>query len=215
MDNRFLNRFLPSNDHFFHLLNAFSEVADRASGLLLSCVSSVSADHVALIYSRIKTLENEGDAIGGRIIIGLNTMFTVPFDREDISDLAGSIEDVTDGINSAAKRIALYRPRHVPLEILEAARLIREATEWIKDAVPLLENLRQNVTHISRACDMLHDIENRADSIHEDFIIRLFEEESDIVELIKLKDISGRLERVTDIAYGIGKSLRRIIVKHA
>jgi predicted phosphate transport protein (TIGR00153 family) len=215
MDNRFFNRFLPSETRFFHLLNSLSETADEASELLLNCVSSSSPEQAADIYLRIKIKENEEDRISRQIIKDLNTTFITPFDREDIQNLADSIEDVTDGINSAAKQTVQYRPVHIPLEIIETARLIREATAWIKDTVPLLENLRQNAMHINRASDRLHDIENRADIIYEKFIIRLFKEETSIKELIKLKEISGMLENVTDIAYGAGKSLRKIIVKHA
>ena len=61
----------------------------------------------------------------------------------------------------------------------------------------------------------LHDIENRADEIYEFFITRLFEEEKDCIELIKIKEIMYELEKTTDAAEHVGKILRSLIVKYA
>ena len=61
----------------------------------------------------------------------------------------------------------------------------------------------------------MHDIENRADDIYEFFITRLFEEEKDCIELIKIKEIMYELEKTTDAAEHVGKILRSLIVKYA
>jgi len=44
----------------------------------------------------------------------------------------------------------------------------------------------------------MHDIENRADDVYEFFITRLFEEEKDCIELIKIKEIMYELEKTTE-----------------
>ena len=44
---------------------------------------------------------------------------------------------------------------------------------------------------------------------------KLFEEEKDCIELIKIKEIMHELEKTTDAAERVGKILRNLIVKYA
>jgi uncharacterized protein Yka (UPF0111/DUF47 family) len=61
----------------------------------------------------------------------------------------------------------------------------------------------------------LHSIENKADDVYEQFIIDLFENETDAIEIIKLKDIMHELEDATDAAEDAGNIIKTIIVKYA
>ena len=63
-----------------------------------------------------------------------------------------------------------------------------------------LEAFRKSPDKLRAYCNQLHDIENRADDIYEFFITRLFEEEKDCIELIKIKEIMYELEKTTDAA---------------
>ena len=44
---------------------------------------------------------------------------------------------------------------------------------------------------------------------------KLFEEEKDCIELIKIKEIMHELEKTTDAAEHVGKILKSLIVKYA
>jgi hypothetical protein len=57
--------------------------------------------------------------------------------------------------------------------------------------------------------------ENQADDVYEFFITKLFEEEKDCIELIKIKEIMHELEKTTDAAEHVGKILKSLIVKYA
>ena len=54
-----------------------------------------------------------------------------------------------------------------------------------------LETFRKKPTTLRDYCTKLHDIENQADDVYELFITKLFEEEKDSIELIKIKEISN------------------------
>jgi len=145
----------------------------------------------------------------------LSTTFITPFDREDIHDLASCLDDVIDGINSSAKRLAIYNPRLIPESGRELSRLINEEAVLICKAMDELDIFRKNPTKLREYCTRLHDIENQADDVYEFFITKLFEEEKDCIELIKLKEITLELERTTDAAEHVGKILKSLIVKYA
>lgn len=68
---------------------------------------------------------------------------------------------------------------------------------------------------LGRFCVGLHDIENEADDVYETFITKLFQEEKDSIEIIKIKEVMQELERATDAADRVGKILKILIVKYA
>ena len=160
-------------------------------------------------YKKIKDLEREGDRLTHLIFDELGTTFITPFDREDIHDLASCMDDVIDGINSCAKRISIYNPRPISESGKELSRLIQE------EAMDELETFRKKPTLLREYCSKLHEIENQADDVYEFFITKLFEEEKDCIELIKIKEIMHELEKTTDAAEHVGKILKSLIVKYA
>ncbi len=85
-----------------------SELLLKSSDLLIECVQSNDSQKRVELYKEIKELEREGDRWFQTVFDELGKSFITPFDREDIHQLAGYIDDVADGINSSAKRIAIY-----------------------------------------------------------------------------------------------------------
>ena len=193
MKNSFFSRFTPKEPKFFPLLKQLSEILVASSELLVESLKHDSPEERAGYYKQIKDMEREGDKLTHLILDELGTTFITPFDREDIHDLASSIDDVIDGINSCAKRITIYNPRLISESGKELSRMIRQEADYIVKAMD----------------------ENQADDIYELFITKLFEEEKDCIELIKVKEIVHELEKTTDAAEHVGKILRSLIVKYA
>ena len=187
----------------------------EASVVLTESLQHDSPTERADYYKKIKELEREGDKLTHRIFDELGTTFITPFDREDIHDLASCMDDVIDGINSCAKRISIYNPRPISENGKELSRLIQEEATYICKAMDELEIFRKKPTLLREYCSKLHEIENQADDVYEFFITRLFEEEKDCIELIKIKEIMHELEKTTDAAEHVGKILKNLIVKYA
>jgi predicted phosphate transport protein (TIGR00153 family) len=166
-------------------------------------------------YRMIKDQERLGDKLSHRVFDELNATFITPFDREDLHDLAMYLDDVADGINSSAKRIALYKPKCIPDKARELAGLIKDGSTCLGKIMELLDSLRNNSSRIKAYCKELHDIENKADDVYELFVIELFENEKDSIELFKLKEILYEMEKTTDMAEHVGKIVRTIIIKYA
>lgn len=215
MRNSFFSRFTPKEPKFFPLLKQLSEVLSSASDLLVESLQHDLPAERADYYKRIKEVERAGDKLTHLIQNELSTTFITPFDREDIHDLASCMDDVIDGINSCAKRINIYNPRPISESGKELSRLIQQEAIYICKAMDELEIFRKNPTRLREYCTKLHDIENQADDVYEFFITKLFEEEKDCIELIKIKEIMHELEKTTDSAEHVGKILKSLIVKYA
>ena len=215
MNNSFLNKFTPKEPKFFPILKSMADVIGVASDLIVECVQKNDHDSAIEYYKKIKEQEKKGDELSNKIFDELNSTFITPFDREDINHLASHLDDVTDYINNCAKRIVLYNPKKMPKEALDLALLIKECAVYIGKAVDELDVLKKNSKKIKEYCKELHTIENKADDVYENFIINLFENEKNAVEVIKLKEIMLELERATDAADYVGKIIKTIIVKYA
>jgi predicted phosphate transport protein (TIGR00153 family) len=212
--NSFFNRFTPKEPKFFPVFKEMSNVLISASDILIEYLNSDRTQN-SDYYKKIKEQERAGDKLTTKIFEDLNTTFITPFDREDIHNLANYIDDVIDGINKCAKKISLYNPKQIPESAIQLAKLIKEAATQIGIAVDELDVLKKNAKIVKECSNKLHDIENKADDVCDNFIAKLFCEEKDAIELVKLKDIIYELEKTTDVAEHVGKLIRTIIVKYA
>jgi len=215
MKNNLFERFLPKENKFFLLLSEMAEVIYFASDLTVVCVQLKDHQEIVETYKKIKEQERKCDKLQGQIFDELNNTFITPFDREDIDHLSSRMDDVADNINSCAKRIMLYNPKVLPESAKELALLVKASAECLTKAIGELDMLKKNPVPIAEYCQQLHEIENKADDVYEHFLIDLFENEKDAVEVIKLKDILHELERATDAAEMVGKIIKTIIVKYS
>jgi len=215
MNNSFFSNFTPKEPKFFPILKEMSDVLLVASDLIIECVQNNDHEKAIEFYKKIKEQEKKGDILSAKVFDELNATFITPFDREDIHHLADKLDDVTDYINSSAKKIALYNPILMPTSALEIAKLIREGAVSIGKAIDQLDVLKKNSAKIKEYCKELKVVENKADDVYENFLIDLFENQKDGIELIKLKEIMSELERATDAAETVGKIIKTIIVKYA
>ncbi|NDW18853.1 DUF47 domain-containing protein [Dysgonomonas sp. 216] len=215
MKNSIFDRFLPKENKFFLLLSEMAESISLESALMIECTKASTHQEAVDLYKKIKEKELECDVIQNKIFEELNISFITPFDREDINHLSSIMDNVADNVNSCAKRIMLYSPKYIPESATQLAQLVKDAADCITLAVGELDRLKKNPVKITEYCQRLKDIEHEADDVYEHFLIDLFENEKDAIEVIKLKDILHELEKATDMAETVGKIIKQIIVKYA
>ncbi len=215
MKNNLFDRFKPKENKFFPLLSGMAEVIVTASDLIIECVQVTNHNEAVEYYKKIKDQERKADTIQNQIFEELNQTFITPFDREDINHLSATMDDVIDLINSCAKRIMLYSPKVMPESAVRLAMFVRESSGFLIQAIGELDVLKKSTSRIKEYCEQLGVIEKKADDVYEHFLIDLFENEKDAIEVIKLKDILHELERATDAAESVGKIIKTMIVKYS
>ncbi len=214
MNNSFFSRFAPKQPKFFPLLQSLAETLLKAAETFLEGIEYPTVEKRAEYYKLVKDIERKGDEINTTIHTELASSFITPFDREDIHHLAAAIDDTIDGINSVAKRINIYNPKPLPEEATKMAQVILQEAQYIVKAMHDIVDVHKNGADILKCANELHDLENKGDDIYELFIIRLFEEEKDGIELMKVKEIMHEMEQTTDAAEHVGKCLKSILVKY-
>jgi predicted phosphate transport protein (TIGR00153 family) len=158
----------------------------------------------------IKEVEHKCDFLTHEIIQRLNRTFVTPIDREDIHELARSLDDVMDAIDASAAVIRLYRLDSVRFGARELARVISTSTLEIHHALTAMSNSKSLAVHSVE----INRLENEADRIHQQGVGRLFDEETNPIAVMKWKETLDFLEEATDRCEDVANVIEGVAVKN-
>ncbi|MBK5284761.1 MAG: DUF47 domain-containing protein [Bacteroidia bacterium] len=210
----FIQFFIPQDKKFFPLFEKASGNLFKISKVLVEMVNTSSSDKRRELIKEIEHLEHFGDNVTHEIFSELSTNFITPFDREDIHSLVSSLDDIVDYIHGSAKRIELYKVTEISPSIIKLAELVLQGAQELHVAVVALRQ-KKNLNQIKEACVKINSIENHADDIFDMAVAKLFEEEKDAIQIIKIKEILSALETATDKCEDAANVLESILVKNA
>jgi predicted phosphate transport protein (TIGR00153 family) len=200
---------IPRDNTFFDMFAQMSENLMAGARVMVDLFSDYR--NVDAKIAEIRRIERSGDEMTHAVLTKLNQTFITPFDREDIHQLASSLDDVLDFLNAAGARIIMYRIKNPPPVALELARLILLQTQELHRALPLLRKNGDILTY----CVEINRLENEADVISRAAIGQLFDEEKDPINLIKTKELIEFLESATDRAEDVANVLETVVLKNS
>lgn len=213
--DKFLKFFVPKDHSFFPLFESDAQNLVKAADLLRILMASTTLEDHDRLNKEIKDVEHIGDEITDEIFEQLNKSFITPFDREDIHELAATIDDVVDSINGISRRICLYKPKKLIPVYKEMAEMIYSAALEIEASIHCLKDPAANKNKIITACEKVSEIEHKADELYFDGVSELFEKEEDTKELLKNNKILDILERCVDEEEDVTDTLKAILIKMA
>lgn len=212
--NSIVKLFMPKDRVFYSLFEDVAANLVEMGKVLVELVETkdmeIRKDKVHLI----ERLEHKNDDYTHRIFVELGQNFITPFDREDIHYLASTLDDVADYIHGSAKRIDMYKVTEINDSVRKLADLINQGVQELARAIPELRNM-SNMRVITDACVKINSLENHADDIYDRAIADLFDQESNAVELIKMREIYQALEIATDKCEDSANVIETIIIKYA
>ena len=202
-------RLIPREEKFFADFQALADELKRGARLL---EEMLAPEHPAWDKAdEIKEAEHKCDQLTHEIIQRLNRTFVTPLDREDIFNLARSLDDVMDAIDAAATVVRLYHIDSVRPGARELARLVSNSVEQVVRAVEALEGKRG----VAECAVEINRLENEADRAHQAAVQALFRDEKDAIVIMKWKEILDFLEEATDRCEDVANVLEGVVVKHA
>src|SRR6202142_3578100 len=199
---------IPKDTSFFQMFSAMSDNLTAGARALVDTFADYR--DVKTKIEEVQRIEREGDELTHAILTKLNQTFITPFDREDIHQLASSLDDVLDFINAAGSRLVMYRITTPPPAALELAKIILMQSEELQKAVSLMQKNGDILAH----CVEINRLENEADVVAQQAIAKLFECEKDPINLIKIKELLEFLERATDKAEDVANVLETVVLKN-
>jgi len=209
-----LKYFLPKEKKFYGMFNQAAENIIEASVEFNKLINAPTFDERKAIGITIKSIEKKGDDFTNTIFDELHKTFITPFDREDIHELAATMDDVVDLIHGASGKIEYYHCYNISSYMKDMVAQIHKGCLQIQIAVAGLEKITIE-DKILKACKELNKVESRVDVLFHEALSSLFENEKDPIELIKQKEILQNIEKIANKVEDISDVVKTILVKYA
>ena len=211
---KLLSVLMPRERHFFTLFNRHGSLVVEGSKALVEMLDSYSTNGKRDEWiQRIQGIEEAADDITRETVSLMHTTFVTPFDRDQINRLISRMDDILDLIQDTAESMALYDVQHVTPEATHLANLIDLCCGRVQSAVGLLSSM-DNGPEILKVCQEIDELETDADKVMRGAISKLFREERDVRELVKLKAVYELLETTTDKCHDVGKVIEGVVLEN-
>lgn len=211
-------KLLPREGNFFEMFNQHADRIVDAARSFSQLVANYGDPYLREQYNReVDNAENAADSVTREVNQLLHKTFITPLDREQIHSLINTMDDVVDLIQDSAETMALYDVRHMTEEITRLTDLSVKCCERLKDAVYMLGKIAEPATAEAalKTCEEIDRLESDADRVMRSAMSKLFREEPDVREVIKLKAIYELLETITDKCEDVANVIEGIVLENS
>ena len=211
-------KLLPREGNFFELFNQHADRIVEAAHAFSQLVANYNDPHLRERYNQdVDNAERAADRVTHEVNKTLHQTFITPIEREHIHTLINTMDDVADLLQDCAESMALYDVRHMTDEIHRLTDLSLKCCERVRDAVKLLDRIADQSTAEAalKTCEEIDRLEGDADRVLRAAMSKLFREEPDVREVIKLKAIYELLETVTDKCEDVANIIEGIVLENS
>jgi predicted phosphate transport protein (TIGR00153 family) len=211
-------KLLPREGNFFELFNQHGDhiVAGARSFILL--IQNYSDLSLREKYANeVGTAERQADRITAEVNRLLHKTFITPIDREQIHGLINAMDDILDLLQDATETMSLYDVHTMTDDVLRLGDLSAKCCERVQHAVSLLPRISQAEAAEAaiKTCEEIDKLESDADRVMRSAMSKLFREEKDVRELIKLKAIYELLESISDRCEDVANLIEGVVLENS
>jgi uncharacterized protein len=200
---------IPRERAFYDLLERAADRVHEGARALLELADD-PASGVAL-SARIHGIEEASDELTHDIIELLNHTFVTPFDRADIYELASSLDDVVDAVDSVSSLLTLHHiDEPLPQFRLQVTVLV-DATAAVSRAIRGLRSLSAP----NRIIVEILRLERDGDHVYRRGVAELYSGEYRAKEVLAWRDLLEQLEQAIDRCEDIANTIESVHVKYA
>jgi uncharacterized protein len=205
-------RLLPRERKFFDYFNQHAELSAAAALELRELLADLT--QLERRSRAIERNEKLADQITHQTVQLLHSTFVTPLDRDEIHRLITGMDDILDLMEDAATSLFLYDVKALTPDAQRLGEICVACTSRVRDAVAKLESM-DNADAILKICGEIDRLESEADAIFRAGVARLFREEADVRQVIKLKEIYQLLESITDKCEDVANVIEGIVLENA
>lgn len=202
----------PKEDKFYTLFTKNAEMANEAAKLLSDYVGNIHGNQELL--KAIKDIERKGDLAVREIIEELNKTFLTPFDREDIYAIVKEMDNVIDYIERSASRFDMFNVDKVRVGTTELCEMIVKITNELVEMMKQFHTMKKNglvITHVNG----INKIEEDGDTLSRSVIKKLFQGDTEAIEVLKWREIFKHLENTLDACQHVANLVEGVVMKNA
>jgi uncharacterized protein len=211
-------RLMPREGNFFELFNEHGTRILEGARAFMAMVNNYGDLTLREKYAaEVDSAERAADRVTAEVNRLLHKTFITPIDREQIHGLINAMDDVLDLLQDASETMALYDVRHMTEEVVRLGEISTKCCERVQHAVTLLPKLSDpSIAEAAiKTCEEIDRLESDADRVMRSAMSKLFREEPDVRELIKLKAIYELLESISDRCEDVANLIEGVVLENS
>lgn len=202
------------NNYYFDTFVKCISYANDAAVLLQKSFENFDITNAKAWLDEMHKIEHTADSVKHEMMERLLKEFLPPIEREDIVELAHTIDNVTDSIEDVMLRIYMYNVREIRSDVIKFAELIIRCCDGLKTVSQELYNYRKSNLLLPKIKEV-HSLEREGDRLYADATHRLYVEEKDPVEILVWTNIYDGLEKCCDSCEKVIKMVELVIMKNS
>ena len=211
-------KLLPREGNFFELFNQHgAKIVDGSRAFMAMVEHYADAEERERYAGEVDRAERQADKITAEVNRLLHKTFITPIDREQIHSLINAMDDILDLLQDSSETMSLYDIRAMTDEVVRLTELSVRCCERVAHAVTLLPRLSKHdaAEAAIKACEEIDQLESDADRVMRAAMSKLFREQADVRELIKLKAIYEQLESISDRCEDVANLIEGIVLENS
>jgi predicted phosphate transport protein (TIGR00153 family) len=212
---RWFQALMPKEERFFALFDRHAQTLVDGAQALRKVLQG--GDDVVDSCRQVMEFENQADGIARDVLLLTRRSFITPFDRSDIQDLIGSLDDAIDQMQKTAKAILLFEVGSFEPQMAQMGDIIVQAAALTTQAVSLLGSLRQQAGKLHTLTEEIVRLEDNADGLHDLGIKALYVKHraGNAMDYIVGIEIYDHLEKVMDRFEDVANRISGIVIEQA
>ena len=211
-------RLLPREGNFFELFNEHGQRIAEGARAFRSMVTHYADPLAREKYAaEVVGAERAADRVTAAVHRMLHRSFITPIDREQIHGLINAMDDVLDLLQDSCEVMSLYDLQSLSPEVEQLSEISVRCCDRVQHVVTLLARLRDPAVAEAalKTCEEIDQLESDADRVMRSAMSRLFREEPDTRQLIKLKAVYEHLESISDRCEDVANLVEGIVLEHS
>ena len=212
------SKLLPREGNFFELFDQHAaHIAEGAHAFMAMIQNYNDIPLREKHAAEVDVAERAADKVTAEVHRLLHRTFITPIDGEQIRSLINSMDDIIDLLQDTSEVLSLYNVQRVSEDVMRLCEISVRCCDRVQHVVSLLPRLKQpDVADAAlKMCEEIDRLESDADRVMRSAMSRLFRDEIDTRELIKLKAIYEHLETISDRCEDVANIVEGIILENS
>jgi hypothetical protein len=208
------NAIMPKEAGFFDLFEAHAKTIQGGAGALRELLDG--GPRVPELCAQVAQHEEAADEVTRQVMLAVRRTFITPFDRSDIRNLIGSMDDAVDQMHKTAKAVTLFEVRAFEPDMVRLGHIIVRTADLTAEAVPLLRQMKANAQRLNSITEEITRLEEQSDQLYDDGMRALYRgpARQDPMAFIVGGEIYDHLEKVVDRLEDVANRISGVLIEH-
>lgn len=202
------------DEYYYDTFVELVEYSCKAADLLNQILTNFKADQLLNKVKEMHKIEHAADEARHVMTKRLMKEFITPIEREDILELANSIDNLTDAIEDVVLRMYMFNITQIRPYALKMTEVIVKCCNSLKVALGEFHNFRKSKTLHELIVDV-NKLEEDGDKLYAEAIRDLYVNSNDFKEVSAWQSTFHFLEKCCDACEDVSNAIESIIMKNS